>query len=128
MLQGVASSASSDSSSSFDWKVCCPLFLLLLLLLLLAFKKQYDNALIYTPHVVEYRIGAKEDKVNMKPSLHETAERFRSFTNAGKLRRVTYAISGNLVDGLDIDSKTGIISGHPKKVGTFTNAPIHSQY
>ena len=25
---------------------------------------------------------------------------------------------------MDIDSKTGIISGHPKKVGTFTNEVV----
>ena len=60
----------------------------------------------------------------MEPSLHEAAERFRSITNAEKLRRVTYAISGNLVEGLEIDSKTGIISGHPKKVGTFINEVV----
>ena len=35
------------------------------------------------------------------------------------LRRVTYGISGNLVEGLEIDSKTGVISGHPKKVGEY---------
>ena len=28
-------------------------------------------------------------------------------------------ISGNLVEGLEIDSKTGVISGHPKKVGEY---------
>ena len=52
----------------------------------------------------------------MKPSLHETAQKFREFTNRGKLRRVTYAISGNLVEGMDIDSKTGIISDIRRKL------------
>ncbi|OIR23298.1 MAG: hypothetical protein BEU00_03280 [Marine Group III euryarchaeote CG-Epi3] len=124
MLQGVASTnTTSDSGRSFD-EFCWWFLLLLLLLLIPLLKRQYDNALIYTPHVVEYTIGVNEKKVNMKPSLHETAQKFREFTNRGKLRRVTYAISGNLVEGIDIDSKTGIISGHPKKVGTFTNEVV----
>ena len=124
MRQGLASTnATSDSGRSFD-EFCWWFLLLLLLLLIPLLKRQYDNALIYTPHIVEYTIGAKEDKIIMKPSLHETAQKFREFTNRGKLRRVTYAISGNLVEGMDIDSKTGIISGHPKKVGTFTNEVV----
>ncbi|MEE3081691.1 MAG: hypothetical protein VX308_00855, partial [Candidatus Thermoplasmatota archaeon] len=124
MLQGVASTnATSDSGRSFD-EFCWWFLLLLLLLLIPLLKRQYDNALIYTPHIVEYTIGAKEDKIIMKPSLHENAQKFREFTNRGKLRRVTYAISGNLVEGMDIDSKTGIISGHPKKVGEFTNEVV----
>ena len=124
MLQGVASTnATSDSGRSFD-EFCWWFLLLLLLLLIPLLKRQYDNALIYTPHIVEYTIGAKEDKIIMKPSLHDTAQKFREFTNRGKLRRVTYAISGNLVEGMDIDSKTGIISGHPKKVGEFTNEVV----
>ena len=124
MLQGVASTnTTSDSGRNFD-EFCWWFLLLLLLLLIPLLKRQYDNALIYTPHIVEYTIGAKEDKIIMKPSLHETAQKFREFTNRGKLRRVTYAISGNLVEGMDIDSKTGIISGHPKKVGTFTNEVV----
>ena len=121
MRQALASTnATSDSGRSFD-EFCWWFLLLLLLLLIPLLKNRYDNALIYTPHIVEYTIGAKEDKIIMKPSLHETAQKFREYTNRGKLRRVTYAISGNLVEGMDIDSKTGIISGHPKKVGEFTN-------
>ena len=124
MLQGVASTnTTSDSGRSFD-EFCWWFLLLLLLLLIPLLKNRYDNALIYTPHIVEYTIGAKEDKIIMKPSLHETAQKFREYTNRGKLRRVTYAISGNLVEGMDIDSKTGIISGHPKKVGEFTNEVV----
>ena len=112
-----------SSGRSFD-EFCWWFLLLLLLLLIPLLKRQYDNALIYTPHIVEYTIGTKQDKIKMKPSLHETAQKFREYTNRGKLRRVTYAISGNLVEGIDIDSKTGIISGHPKKVGTFTNEVV----
>ena len=124
MRQALASTnATSDSGRSFD-EFCWWFLLLLLLLLIPLLKNRYDNALIYTPHIVEYTIGAKEDKIIMKPSLHETAQKFREYTNRGKLRRVTYAISGNLVEGMDIDSKTGIISGHPKKVGEFTNEVV----
>ena len=74
MLQGVASTnTTSDSGRSFD-EFCWWFLLLLLLLLIPLLKRQYDNALIYTPHIVEYTIGAKEDKIIMKPSLHETAQ------------------------------------------------------
>ena len=59
MLQGVASTnTTSDSGRSFD-EFCWWFLLLLLLLLIPLLKRQYDNALIYTPHIVEYTIGAK---------------------------------------------------------------------
>jgi hypothetical protein len=55
----------------------------------------------------------------MVPSLHEYTEKYINTVNSEGLRRITYAISGNLVEGLNIDSKTGIISGHPEKVGEY---------
>ena len=77
MRQGLASTnATSDSGRSFD-EFCWWFLLLLLLLLIPLLKRQYDNALIYTPHIVEYTIGAKQDKIIMEPSLHETAERIQ---------------------------------------------------
>jgi len=121
MLQDVAS-GSSTSSSDRSWKeTCCWILLLLLLLLIPLLKKRYDNSLVYDPNSVEYVIGDKDQsKLRMVPSLHEYTKKYISIVNSEGLRRITYAISGNLVEGLDIDSKTGIISGHPEKVGEYT--------
>ena len=121
MLQDVAS-GSSTSSSDRSWKeTCCWILLLLLLLLIPLLKKRYDNSLVYDPDYVEYAIGDKDQsKIRMVPSLHEYTKKYISTVNSEGLRRITYAISGNLVEGLDIDSKTGIISGHPEKVGEYT--------
>jgi len=90
-----------------------------LLLLIPLLKKQYDNALIYGPAHVDYTIGDNDAKIRMVPSLHEYAKNYRSYMKYEDLRDVTYGISGNLVEGLEIDSKTGVISGHPKKVGEY---------
>jgi len=119
MLQGVASTGSTSTSAG-DWKTtCCWILLLLLLLLIPLLKRQYDNALIYGPAHVDYTIGDGDAKIRMVPSLHEYAKNYRSYMKYEDLRRVTYGISGDLVEGLEIDSKTGIISGHPKKVGEY---------
>lgn len=119
MRQALASTnTTSDSGRSFD-EFCWWFLLLLLLLLIPLLKRQYDNALIYTPHVVEYTIDDNDAKIRMVPALHEYAKNYRSYMKYEDLRSVTYGISGNLVEGLEIDSKTGVISGHPKKVGEY---------
>jgi predicted flap endonuclease-1-like 5' DNA nuclease len=56
----------------------------------------------------------------MVPSLHEYTKKYIKRTNSDGLRRVRYAVSGDLLEGLDIDSNTGIISGYPEKAGTYT--------
>ena len=56
----------------------------------------------------------------MVPSLHEYTKKYINTVNTEGLRRITYGISGNLVAGLDIDSKTGVISGNPEKIGKYT--------
>ena len=121
MLQGVAS---SNTSSSYDtnWtEMCCWILLLLLLLLIPLLKRRYDNSLIYDPNVVDYVIGDEtQSKIRMVPSLHEYTKKYIKTVNTEGLRRITYGISGNLVAGLDIDSKTGVISGNPEKIGKYT--------
>ena len=119
MLQGVASTGSTSSSDTNWTEMCCWALLLLLLLLIPLLKRQYDNALIYGPAHVDYTIGDNDTKIRMVPSLHEYAKNYRSYMKYEDLRDVTYGISGNLVEGLEIDSKTGVISGHPKKVGEY---------
>ena len=119
MLQGVASTGSTSSSDTNWTEMCCWALLLLLLLLIPLLKRQYDNALIYDPANVDYTINDNDSKIRMVPSLHEYAKNYRSYMKYEDLRRVTYGISGNLVEGLEIDSKTGVISGHPKKVGEY---------
>ena len=120
MLQGVASTGRTSSSDTNWTEMCCWALLLLLLLLIPLLKRQYDNALIYDPANVDYTINDNDSKIRMVPSLHEYAKNYRSYMKYEDLRRVTYGISGNLVEGLEIDSKTGVISGHPKKVGLYT--------
>ena len=56
----------------------------------------------------------------MIPALHEYTKKYINIINSDGLREVTYSISGDLVEGLDIDSQTGIISGHPEKRGMYT--------
>jgi len=116
MLQGVASTSGSSNSDT-NWP--CWILLLFLLLLIPLLKRQYDNALIYGPAHVDYTIDDNDAKIRMVPSLHEYAKNYRNFRGYEDLRDVTYGISGNLVEGLEIDSKTGVISGHPKKVGEY---------
>jgi ELWxxDGT repeat protein len=120
MLQEVAS-GSSTSISDRSWRETCWWILLILLLLLIPLlKRRYDNSLVYDPDSVEYVIGDKDQsKIRMVPSLHEYTEKYINTVNSEGLRRITYAISGNLVEGLNIDSKTGIISGHPEKGGEY---------
>ena len=110
MLQGVASTNTSSSNETNWTELCCWALLLLLLLLIPLLKRQYDNALIYDPNHIEYTINDNDTKIRMVPSLHEYAKNYRSYMKYEDLRRVTYGISGNLVEGLDIDSKTGVIS------------------
>ena len=119
MLQAVASTDNTTSSDTNWTEMCCWILLLLLLLLIPLLKRQYDNALIYGPAHVDYTIGDNDAKIRMVPSLHEYAKNYRSYMKYEDLRDVTYGISGNLVEGLEIDSKTGVISGHPKKVGEY---------
>ena len=120
MLQDVASGSSTSSSDSSWRETCCWILLLLLLLLIPLLKKRYDNSLVYDPREIEYTIGDNDTKIRMVPSLHEYTKKYIKTTNSEGLRRITYAISGNLVEGLNIDSKTGIISGHPEEVGEYT--------
>ena len=120
MLQGVASTNTSSSDERNWTELCCWALLLLLLLLIPLLKRQYDNSLVYDPNHIEYAINDDDAKIRMVPSLHEYTKNYRSYMKYEDLRRVTYGISGNLVEGLDIDSKTGVISGHPKKVGLYT--------
>jgi predicted flap endonuclease-1-like 5' DNA nuclease len=119
-MRQVLASSSSSSSSDIDWRqMCCWALLLLLLLLFPLGKRRYDNSLVYDPREIEYTIGDNDTKIRMVPSLHEFTKKYIKTTNSEGLRRITYAISGNLVEGLDIDSKTGIVSGHPEKVGEY---------
>ena len=121
MLQGVASSNTSSSDDTNWTEMCCWILLLLLLLLIPLLKRRYDNSLIYDPNVVDYVIGDEtQSKIRMVPSLHEYTKKYIKTVNTEGLRRITYGISGNLVAGLDIDSKTGVISGNPEKVGEYT--------
>ena len=118
MLQALASE-SNTSSSDRSWKeMCCWALLLLLLLLFPLGKKRYDNSLIYQPNEINYVIGDNESKIRAVPSLHEYTKKYISLVNKEGLKRISYGISGNL-NGLDIDSKTGIVSGHPEKVGNY---------
>ena len=121
MLQGVASSNTSSSDDTNWTEMCCWILLLLLLLLVPLLKRRYDNSLIYDPNVVDYVIGDEtQSKIRMVPSLHEYTKKYINTVNTEGLRRITYGISGNLVAGLDIDSKTGVISGNPEKIGEYT--------
>jgi len=120
MLQGVASSNTSSGSDRNWSEICWWVLLLLLLLLIPLLKRKYDNSLVYNPNVAEYTIDDDtQSKIRMVPSLHEYTKKYINTVNSEGLRRITYSISGNLVDGLEIDSKTGVISGHPKKVGEY---------
>ena len=119
MLQALASE-SNTSWSDRSWKeMCCWALLLLLLLLFPLGKKRYDNSLIYQPNEIHYVIGDNESKLRAVPSLHEYTKKYISLVNKEGLKRITYGVSGNL-NGLEIDSKTGIISGHPEKAGDYT--------
>jgi len=119
MLQALASE-SNTSWSDRSWKeMCCWALLLLLLLLFPLGKKRYDNSLIYQPNKIHYVIGDNESKLRAVPSLHEYTKKYISLVNKEGLKRITYGVSGNL-NGLEIDSKTGIISGHPEKAGDYT--------
>ncbi|MDG1543672.1 MAG: DUF5050 domain-containing protein [archaeon] len=118
MLQGVASiNTSSGSGRSFD-EFCWWFLLLLLLLLIPLLKKRHDNSLIYQPNEINYIIGDNKSKIRAVPTLHEYTKKYISLVNKEGLKRISYGISGNL-NGLDIDSKTGIVSGHPEKVGKY---------
>ena len=94
--------------------------LLLLLLLIPLLIRKYNNSLVYDPNPVTCHLGDKTSELRMLPSLHEYTKKYIKRTNSDGLRRVRYAVSGNLLKGLDIDSKTGIISGYPEKAGTYT--------
>jgi predicted flap endonuclease-1-like 5' DNA nuclease len=65
-------------------------------------------------------MGDNMPELRMVPSLHEYTRKYIKRTNSDGLRRVRYAVSGDLLEGLDIDSNTGIISGYPEKAGTYT--------
>jgi ELWxxDGT repeat protein len=116
----VESSGDQKDTGRSPSEVCCWVLLLLLLLFIPLLKRRYDNSLVYDPREIEYTIGDNDTKIRMVPSLHEYTKKYIKTVNSEGLRRITYAISGNLVEGLDIDSKTGIISGHPEKVGEYT--------
>jgi ELWxxDGT repeat protein len=118
MLQALAS-GSNTSSSDRSWKeMCCWVLLLLLLLLFPLGKKRYDNSLVYDPHEINYVIGDNESKIRAVPSLHEYTKKYIKLVNKDGLKNITYGISGDLND-LEIDSKTGVISGHPEKTGKY---------
>ena len=76
--------------------------------------------MIYEPNPVTRVLGDNMPELQMVPSLHEYTKKYIKRTNSDGLRRVRYAISGDLLEGLDIDSNTGIISGYPEKAGTYT--------
>ena len=118
MLQALASESTNNSERS-PAELCCWALLLLLLLLFPLGKKRYDNSLVYDPHEINYVIGDNESKIRAVPSLHEYTKKYIKLVNKEGLKRITYGISGNL-NGLDLDSKTGIISGHPEKAGDYT--------
>jgi len=118
MLQALASESTNNSERS-PAELCCWALLLLLILLFPLGKKRYDNSLIYDPHEINYVIGENESKIRAVPSLHEYTKKYISLVNKEGLKRITYGISGNL-NGLVLDSKTGIISGHPEKAGDYT--------
>jgi len=98
--------------------MCCWALLLLLLLLFPLGKKRYDNSLVYDPHEINYVIGDNESKIRAVPSLHEYTKKYIKLVNKDGLKNITYGISGDLND-LEIDSKTGVISGHPEKAGKY---------
>ena len=114
-------SGSTSVSQNRTWaENCCLILLLLLLLLLPLLIKKYNNSLIYEPNPVTRVMGDNMPELRMVPSLHEYTKKYIKRTNSDGLRRVRYAVSGDLLEGLDIDSKTGIISGYPEKAGTYT--------
>jgi len=114
-------SGSTSVSQNRTWaENCCLVLLLLLLLLIPLLIRKYNNSLIYEPNPVTRVLGDNMPELRMFPSLHEYTKKYIKKTNSDGLRRVRYAISGDLLEGLDIDSKTGIISGYPEKAGTYT--------
>jgi predicted flap endonuclease-1-like 5' DNA nuclease len=117
MLQALASGSTNNSERS-PTELCCWALLLLLLLLFPLGKKRYDNSLIYQPNEINYVIGDNESKIQAVPSLHEYTKKYINLVNKDGLKNITYGVSGKL-NGLVIDSKTGVISGHPKKAGKY---------
>ncbi|MFL2945112.1 MAG: hypothetical protein ACJZ33_03780, partial [Candidatus Poseidoniales archaeon] len=117
MLQALASGSTNNSERS-PTELCCWALLLLLLLLYPLGKKRYDNSLIYQPNEINYVIGDNESKIRAVPSLHEYTKKYINLVNKEGLKNVTYGISGDLNE-LEIDSKTGIISGHPGEAGKY---------
>ena len=114
-------SGSTSVSQNRSWaENCCLILLLLLLLLIPLLIRKYNNSLIYEPNPVTRVMGDNMPELRMVPSLHEYTRKYIKRTNSDGLRRVRYAISGDLLEGLDIDSKTGIISGYPEKAGSYT--------
>ena len=119
MLQALASESNTSSSDRSPAELCCWALLLLLLLLFPLGKRRYDRSLIYQPNEIHYVIGDNESKIRTVPSLHEYTKKYLNIVNKDGLKDITYGISGNLNE-LEIDSKTGIVSGHPEKVGKYT--------
>jgi len=113
-------SGSTSVSQNRTWAENCCLILLLLLLLLIPLIRKYNNSLVYEPNPVRRVLGDDMPELQMVPSLHEYTKKYIKRTNSDGLRRVRYAVSGELLEGLEIDSKTGIISGYPEKAGTYT--------
>jgi len=124
MLQVEATPVQAGSTSvsqNRSWaENCCLILLLLLLLLIPLLIRKYNNSLIYEPNPVTRVLGDNMPELRMVPSLHEYTRKYIKRTNSDGLRRVRYAVSGDLLAGLDIDSRTGIISGYPEKAGTYT--------
>ncbi|MEE3242528.1 MAG: hypothetical protein VX188_01790, partial [Candidatus Thermoplasmatota archaeon] len=113
-------SGSTSVSQNRSWAENCCLILLLLLVLLIPFLiRKYNNSLIYEPNPVTRILDDNMPELHMVPSLHEYTKKYIKRTNSDGLRRVRYAVSGDLLEGLEIDSKTGIISGYPEKAGIY---------
>ena len=93
---------------------------MLLLLLIPLLISKYNNSLVYDPNPASYDLDDKTSELRMLPSLHEYTKKYINKVNSEGLKRVTYSISGDFLKGLSIDSKTGIISGHPERAGTYT--------
>ncbi|MEC8875558.1 MAG: LamG-like jellyroll fold domain-containing protein, partial [Candidatus Thermoplasmatota archaeon] len=113
-------SGSTSVSQNRSWaENCCLILLLLLLLLIPLLIRKYNNSLIYEPNPVTRILDDNMPELHMVPSLHEYTKKYIKRTNSDGLRRVRYAVSGDLLEGLEIDSKTGIISGYPEKAGIY---------